>query len=184
MRSLGLLLIGMVSGCGGASAQDAAPLADAATADADLLRARCFDGTDYMGTWIVFPDGLCRTCPRFPTDDDAYCEGLDPPLGAGCRAYCNWGLCAQKCPDTCGPTSGPDAGSPPDAGPSCVPSTGECTGESGPICDPTCGENGSCRHCVFDDECTAEYGPGSLCSRHCGSCCNPDADAGMPCNCI
>ncbi len=185
MRFLCLMLLALALGCDGATAADAGP-PDAGSADADPLRPRCPANTDYQGSWIVFPDGLCRACHWEPLDSDSSCEALDPPLGAGCRAYCNWGLCAEKCPDTCEPTSVPDAGSPPDAGPGCVPGTGMCPIATRPICDPSCGESGdgACRACVFDDDCAAEYGLGTICARHCGTCCNVDADAGIPCNCI
>jgi hypothetical protein len=177
MRRLGLLFLAAWLGCGSGTAgpgdaghgADASPYFDCG----DKLDAGLFG-------WLVVGDQQCIRCVGLGEAGDEECTALaGDELAPGCRAYCE-GTCMQVCEGRCSDRIAPDAGA-------CAPGELACSrfAASGVyVCDPACPPAGGCRPCAFDDECVLELGEDAHCQRHCGTCCHPDGDAGVPCSCI
>jgi hypothetical protein len=152
------------------------PLADAGPIDGRALTCTAVDGSHGMfGASLGEPrtDGGCGGCAIEDETGNTVCAAAYPDQPANCEAVCdNGSVCERRCTGDCPSSLAPDAG--------CTIGGGACTIGGAPyVCDPTCGAHGGCRECAHDEECVAEYGPGSGCQRHCGTCCTQ-----MHCGCI
>ncbi len=159
------MLVLLASACGGSSSEtDAGRMIDCQSVlDGGLLNL------------IVFEGNLCATCDSSPggAEHDDQCSDLADSLAPGCVPYCDLGFCMQRCDGDCA-----------EGFATCEVGLGQCEPPYSAMgtwqCDPSCGDSGGCRNCVFDEECVRDFGEGALCQRHCHACCG--GDTGIDCS--